>query len=64
MYNKFGISNELIELSKKVENKIKDSFDLIDEIAEYNQGKVLYSMQQNKFKTRKNKNTCQNRHVF
>jgi cystathionine beta-lyase family protein involved in aluminum resistance len=47
MYNKFGISNELIELSKKVEDKIKTNFELIDEIAEYNQGKVLYSMQKN-----------------
>ena len=52
MYDKFGISNELIELSKKVEDKIKDIFILIDEIAEYNQGKVLYSMQKNQLSER------------
>ena len=52
MYSKFGISNELIELSKKVEEKIKDNFVLIDEIAEYNQGKVLYSMQKNQLSER------------
>jgi len=52
MYNKFGISNELNDLSKKVEEKIKDNFALIDEIAEYNQGKVLYSMQKNQLSER------------
>jgi len=52
MYNKFGISNELIELSKKVEEKTKSNFELIDEIAEYNQAKVLHSMQKNQLSER------------
>ena len=46
MYEKFGISKEIIELSKKVENEIKPIFNEIEEKCEYNSLKVLNSFQE------------------
>lgn len=42
---KFGIKQELIELSEKVEESIKDEFKKVEDIAFYNQVKVLAAMQ-------------------
>lgn len=47
MYEKFGIKKEIIELSEKVENEIKEQFKKIDKIAEYNSLKVLSAFQEN-----------------
>ena len=41
MYKILGIDNKVIELSKSVEDKIKDEFKKIDEICMYNSLKVL-----------------------
>ena len=41
MYKKLGISEEVVELSKKVEKDVEDEFKKIDEICEYNTAKVL-----------------------
>ena len=46
MYEKFGISKEIIELSKKVENDIKPIFEEIDRKCEYNSLKVLNAFQE------------------
>ncbi len=45
MYDSLGLSPDVIELSKIVENELKERFLEIDEIAEYNQLKVLGAMQ-------------------
>jgi len=45
MYNKFGIKEEIIELSKKIEPKLNVVFKNVDEIAEYNSLKVLSAFQ-------------------
>ena len=41
MYKMLGIDNRVIELSKSVEDKIKDEFKKIDEVCTYNSLKVL-----------------------
>ena len=48
MYNEYGISEELINLSKQVEENIKEKFKQIDEICEYNSLKVLKAFRDNK----------------
>ena len=46
MYKEFGIKEEVIELSKKVESELQDIFKKIDEICEYNSMKVLSAFQE------------------
>ena len=45
MIEKYGINKKLVELSKKVEEKIKDKFKEIDEICEENSLKVINAFQ-------------------
>ena len=47
MYKNFGINENLIELSAKVEEEVKDVFSKIDKICEYNSLKVLKAFQDN-----------------
>jgi len=47
MYEQFGISKELEELSKKVESELVEQFKEIDRISELNSIKVLKSFQDN-----------------
>ena len=47
MYEQFGIKKEIEELSKKVENAIKEQFAEIDRICEINSMKVLKAFQDN-----------------
>ena len=47
MYEQFGIKKELEELSKKVEEDIKEQFQEIDRICELNSIKVLKAFQEN-----------------
>lgn len=48
MYEALGISRELIEYSEKITAKLKNRFEIIDNVAEYNQMKVLSAMQKNR----------------
>lgn len=48
MYESMGLSRELIDYSKKIADSLKPRFDAIDEIAEYNQMKVIAAMQKNR----------------
>lgn len=48
MYESMGLSRELLDYSKKVADSLKPRFDAIDEIAEYNQMKVIAAMQKNR----------------
>lgn len=48
MYEALGISRELIEYSEKITAKLKNRFEVIDNVAEYNQMKVLSAMQKNR----------------
>ena len=48
MYKKFGISDELIRLSREAEKEIEEELKKIDEIKEYNSIKVLNAFQKNK----------------
>ena len=45
MYEKYGISKEIIELSQQVENEIKQEFEKVDRIKEENSLKVLMACQ-------------------
>lgn len=48
MYKQYGISNEIIELSKKAEKDTQEIFKQIQEICEYNSVKVIQAFQDNK----------------
>lgn len=48
MYESMGLSRELLDYSKKIADSLKPRFDAIDEIAEYNQMKVIEAMQKNR----------------
>lgn len=48
MYKSLGICTEVFELGMKMEKTLKERFEAIDEVAEYNQLKVLRAMQENK----------------
>lgn len=45
MYRELGISPEVYQFAKKIEETLKERFDQIDETAEYNQIKVISAMQ-------------------
>lgn len=47
-YEKLGISKEIYEFGERIEAKLKERFDSLDLMAEYNQMKVLSAMQKNK----------------
>lgn len=47
MYASLGISNEVFEFGEKILNKLKDRFEKIDSVSEYNQCKVISAMQEN-----------------
>ncbi|MBP5598937.1 MAG: methionine gamma-lyase family protein, partial [Lachnospiraceae bacterium] len=48
MYYQMGLSDPVIDLGEKALEEIKERFERIDEIAEYNQSKVLLAMQKNR----------------
>ena len=48
IYNKLGISNEVLSFSEKVLSELEERFKAIDETAEYNQCKVISAMQENR----------------
>lgn len=48
IYNKLGIDQRLINLSKKIESDLEERFKNIDSITEYNQLKILKAMQDNR----------------
>ena len=47
-YNSMGIDSKVLDFASKTEEDLKDIFDSIDKITEYNQLKVLKAMQDNK----------------
>ncbi len=47
LYKDLGISEEVFNLGEEIIKSLKDRFDKIDEIAEYNQMKVIHAMQEN-----------------
>ena len=47
MYLKAGISSKVIDFSEEIIKDLRERFDKIDEIAEYNQMKVILAMQKN-----------------
>ena len=48
MYQLLGISPEIYSYGMETEKKLKDRFREIDEVAEYNQLKVIHAMQKNR----------------
>ena len=48
MYEKMGISREVYDFCEKIWNSLGERFSHIDEVSEYNQLKVICSMQKNK----------------
>ena len=47
-YKKLGISPEVLQFSTSIEKDLKERFDRIDAVAEFNQMKVIAAMQKNK----------------
>lgn len=47
-YNTLGISPEVYEFSIKIEKELKERYESLDQITEFNQMKVLLAMQKNK----------------
>ena len=47
MYEKMGISKEVLDFSNKILENLKERFENIDDVAEFNQMKVLHAMQKN-----------------
>ena len=45
MYREMGIRNSVVSLGKEIEATLKERFNTIDEIGEYNQLKVVHAMQ-------------------
>ena len=48
MYEQLGVSRAVYEYGEAVLRDLRPRFDAIDQTAEYNQGKVLHAMQENK----------------
>ncbi len=48
MYEKFHIDRELLTFAEEIESSLKERFEKIDRIAEYNQMKVIRAMQENR----------------
>lgn len=48
MYGTLGISPEVLAFGREIEASLKERFEKIDNVAEYNQLKVLHAMQENK----------------
>lgn len=48
MYESLGISSQVMEFGKEIEEALKERFKEIDETAEYNQMKVIKAMQENR----------------
>ncbi len=48
MYEKLGISEKVYRFGEEILSGLRDRFDEIDQIAEYNQDKVIYAMQKNR----------------
>ena len=44
IYNEMGIRETVLSFGKNIEKNLKDRFEKIDEIAEYNQLKVIKAM--------------------
>lgn len=47
-YKEMGIESKIIELSSKIEDGLKERFAKVDQIAEFNQLKILKAMQENR----------------
>ena len=48
IYEQIGIRKSVLEFGNKIEAELKERFDAIDEMAEYNQLKVVHAMQENR----------------
>ncbi|MBS6953599.1 MAG: methionine gamma-lyase family protein [Enterocloster asparagiformis] len=48
MYGQLGISAQVLEYGRRVESALKERFESIDRVAEYNQMKVIKGMQDNR----------------
>ena len=48
MYARLGVSEKVFALGEEVLAALRPRFDAIDQVAEYNQNKVLLAMQKNR----------------
>ena len=48
MYESLGISTQVYEYGQNILKNLKERFDAIDQVAEYNQAKVLRALQKNR----------------
>ncbi|MBQ8040453.1 MAG: hypothetical protein IJ274_11390, partial [Lachnospiraceae bacterium] len=47
MYRRLNLSDSVLNYCSKIEDGLKERFEAIDQIAEYNQMKVIAAMQKN-----------------
>ena len=48
LYQEMGIRKEVYDFGTEIEGDLKERFDTIDQVAEYNQMKVIHAMQENR----------------
>lgn len=48
MYNQLGVSEKVYAFGEEVLSSLRERFDAIDQVAEYNQGKVISALQKNR----------------
>ncbi len=48
MYNQLGISDKVYAYGEEILASLRERFDAIDQVAEYNQGKVIHALQKNR----------------
>lgn len=51
IFEKLGLSSKVLNFGNEIEKTLKSRFEKIDQIAEYNQAKVLYAFQKNRVDT-------------
>ncbi len=48
MYNQLGVSDKVYAFGEEILASLRERFDVIDQVAEYNQGKVIHALQKNR----------------
>ena len=48
MYNQLGVSDKVYAFGEEILASLRERFDAIDQVAEYNQGKVIHALQKNR----------------
>ena len=64
IYEKFGIDKKILDYSENILAGLKERFEEIDAVAEYNQAKVIKAMQDNRVDAQCFAGNCTNKKRF